>query len=59
MTSTMCRTNVVGLIYTTRSVVKSRHMVVAQDSRKKTSHRLNQPLEVSAEYELLAHPVKY
>ena len=59
MTSTMCRTNVVGLIYTTRSVVKSRHMVVAQDSRKKTSHRLNQPSEVSAEYEFLAHPVTY
>ena len=58
-TSTMCRTNVVGLIYTTRSVVKSRHMVVAHDSRKQTSHRLNQPLEVSAEYEFLAHPIKY
>ena len=55
----MCSTNVVGLIYTTRSVVKSRRMVVAHDSRKQTSHRLNQPLEVSAECEFLAHPIKY
>ena len=38
-TSTMCRTNVVGLIYTTRSVVKSWRMLVAHDSRKQNSHR--------------------
>ena len=33
-TSTMCRANVVGLIYMTRSVVKALRMLVAHDSRK-------------------------
>ena len=43
-TSIMCRTNVVGLIYMTRSVVKSWRMLVAHDSRKQISCRLNRPL---------------
>ena len=42
-TSTMCRTNVVGLIYTTRSVVKSWRILDAHDSRKQKSYRLNRP----------------
>ena len=32
-----CRTNVVGLIYTTRSVVKSWSILVARDSPKQKS----------------------
>ena len=32
--STMCRANVVGLIYMIRSVVKALRMLVAHDSRK-------------------------
>ena len=43
-TSLMCRTIVVGLIYTTRSTVKSWRMLVAHDSRKQKSYRLNRPL---------------
>ena len=40
----LCRTNVVGLIYSTRSVVKSRRMLVAHDSRRKQkSYHLNRP----------------
>ena len=34
-----------GLIYTTRSDVKSWRMLVAHDSRKQKSYRLNRPLE--------------
>ena len=37
-TSTMCR-----VIYPTPSVVKSWRMLVAHDSRKQNSHRLNRP----------------
>ena len=37
-TSLMCRTIVVGLIYTTRSTVKSWRILVAHDSRKQKSH---------------------
>ena len=40
----MCRTIVVGLIYMTRSTVKSWRMLVAHDSRKQKSYRLNRPL---------------
>ena len=36
-------TNVVGPIYTTRSVVKSWRMLIAQDSRNQKLHRLNRP----------------
>ena len=38
-----CRTNVVGLIYMTRSAVKSGHMLVAHNIRKQKSYRLNLP----------------
>ena len=38
-----CRTNVVGLIYMTRSVVKSGHMLVAHGIRKQKSYCLNLP----------------
>ena len=39
----MCRTDVVGLIYATRSDVKSWRMLVAHDIRKQKSYRLNRP----------------
>ena len=38
-----CRTNVVGLIYMTRSAVKSGRMLVAHDIPNQKSYRLNQP----------------
>ena len=38
-----CRTNVVGLIYMTRSAVKSGRMLVAHDILKQKSYRLNLP----------------
>ena len=41
----MCRTNIVGLIHTTRFVVKSWRMLVPNDSRKRKSYRLNRPVE--------------
>ena len=37
------RTNVVGLIYMTRSALKSGRMLVAHDIRKQKPYRLNQP----------------
>ena len=37
----MCRTNEVGLIYATRSVVKSWRMLVLHDSHRQKSYRLN------------------
>ena len=45
LTSTMCCTNVAGLIYTTRSVVKSQCMLVVHVSCTQKSFRLYWPLE--------------
>ena len=43
--STICRTNVVGLIHTTWFVVKSWLMLVRHNIRKQNSYHLNRPLE--------------